>query len=143
MLDKQIGNVLFVNKLYNFITTESNAFEKEVGAVSLNYSIKENSKGYGIIQNMWKSMKKQTQDKMNEEAITFLKEKSINQTIINSLTTPDLLYISLSQCNYDFKNIATMLGVTPHALHMRKQRLKEKLKNSGISDNEISKIIPD
>lgn len=143
MLDKQIENVLFVNKLYRFITAESNAFEKEVGAVSLNYSIKENSKGYGIIQNMWKSMKKQTQDKMNEEAIAFLKEKSIDKTIIDSLTTPDLLYISLSQCNYDSKNIATMLGVSSHALHMRKQRLKDKLKNSGITDNEISKIIPD
>lgn len=142
LLNSQVNNILFVNDLYKYITSESNTFEKEVESLTLSYSIKEKSKGYSQIQNMLKNMKKETQQSLRHASLEFLKSKSISNEVISKLNASDMLLISLTQCNYDFKDIAIVLGVNPHALHMRKQRLIEKLKKSGLSDNEIEKIAP-
>lgn len=143
LLHKQIESTLFVNNLYKYITDESTSFEKQVDTLSHNYSIKEKSSGYETIQNMLKSMKKQTQENLYESSLRFLQEQLINSKVLDVLksNTSDLLLISLTVCRYDFKNIATLLGVSTNALHMRRQRLKEKLKNAGISDIEIAKIL--
>lgn len=141
LLDTQMNNILFVNDMYKYITNESNNFEKEVESLSLSYSIKEKSKGYSQIQTMLKNMKKETQENLRNSSMEFLKSKSIDNEVINKLNSSDMLLISLTQCKYDFKDIAIILGTNPHALHMRKQRLIEKLKKGGVTSQEIYKIL--
>jgi len=145
LLDKQIESVLFVNNLYKYVTSESSAFEKQVDALTHNYTVKEKSKspGYETIQDMLKSMKKQSQEKLHESSLKFLRDQSINSKIIDLLkgNTSDLLLVSLSICHYEFKHIATLLGVSTNALHMRRQRLRDKLKNAGIPSFEIEKTL--
>lgn len=143
LLHKQIESTLYVNDLYKYITNESVTFEKQLDTLAHNYSVKEKSAGYETIQRMLKSMKKQTQENLSDSSLKFLKEQSVNIKIINIIesNTSDLLLVSLTLCHYEFKDIASLLGITTNALHMRRQRLKEKLKNAGISDSEIQKTL--
>lgn len=143
LLDKQVESILFVNNLYRYITSESNAFEKQVDTLTHNLIIKEKSPGYETIQNMIKTMKKQSQENLHQSSLRFLQDQRLNEKILDVLNsnTSDLLLVSLLQCKYEFKNIATLLGSSTNALHMRRQRLKEKLKNAGISDSEIEKLL--
>lgn len=143
LLDKQVESILFVNNLYRYVTAESNAFEKQVDTLTHNLVVKEKSHGYEAIQNMIKTMKKKSQDNLHQSSLKFLQDQHLNEKILEVLdsNTSDLLLVSLLQCKYEFKNIATLLGSTINALHMRRQRLREKLKNAGISDNEIEKLL--
>ncbi len=140
-IEAQMEKVLFANKMYKFITHESGNFESQVNQLTYSYTMRgEKSDGYSKIQNMWQNMKKQTLDSLHKEAVLYLKARSMNESVVESLPTPDVLLLALSMCNYEPKQIAVLLNAKPHALVVRKGRLKEKLRNSGMEESEINKI---
>ena len=140
-IEAQMEKVLFANKMYKFITQESGNFESQVNQLTYTYTMRgEKSDGYSKIQNMWHNMKKQTLDSLHKEAVLYLKARSLAEDIIENLPTPDVLLLALTMCNYEPKQIAVLLNAKPHALVVRKGRLKDKLRNSGMEESEINKI---
>lgn len=135
-LNNQVKNMLYLNNVYKNIAESSASFEKELETLSINYGVKEKSEGYKQIQKLLKNMKKDSQDGLLAMTSDFLLSQFDNRDeIIQQLTTADLLFLSLTKCGYEFKDIAKILGITPHALQMRKQRLKMKLKELNILEN--------
>lgn len=142
LLQSQVQNMLFLTNMYKNITTESVTFEKEVESVSINYGVKEKSEGYGYIQQLLKKMKKDTQNNLTNLTRDFLVNQSVNDSIISSLNPTEMLFLALVRCGYEYKDIAIILNTNMHALQMRKQRLKSKLKNEGMSDQQLDLFLP-
>lgn len=142
LLQSQIQNMLFLTNMYKNITTESVTFEKEVESVSINYGVKEKSEGYGYIQQLLKKMKKDTQSNLTNLTRDFLATQSVNESIISSLNPTEMLFLALVRCGYEYKDIAIILNTNMHALQMRKQRLKLKLKNEGMSEQQVELFLP-
>lgn len=140
LLDKRIKNVVMINALFQNMTLTFTSFENEIEALSVKYGIKEKSKGYEQIQEQQKKLKKMTKDNLSEMAIEFLEGKAVDRKILNTLSSTELSMLALAQCGYESKDVSSILSVTTQALHMRKKRLEEKLRNIGISDGQIAQL---
>ncbi len=140
-LNKQMKNMMYLNSIYKNIAEESAAFEKEIEALSITYGIKEKSKGYEQIRTSLKNMKKETEQRLSELTFDYMETQSVHPKILSTLNSADLLFLSLSYCGYETKDISIIMGVKPHALQMRKSRLIKKLQEINISDTRISSFL--
>lgn len=141
LLRKQMSNMLYLNSIYKNIATESSAFENEIETLSITYGVKDSSKGYDHIRTSLRNMKKETEQRLSELTLDYLETQSVNKKILSLLNNADLLFLSLSYCGYETKDIAVIMGVKPHALQMRKSRLIKKLEDIDVYDSRISSFL--
>lgn len=136
-LNKQVDNILYLNKVYRNLRLAFYSFEKEIETLLISYGIKEKSAGYDQIRLQFKKINKVAEESLGELTLDFLESKKVNQEILSNLKANDLLFLSLLLCGYEPKEIAIILGVNMHTLQMRKIRLTKKLKDLGLSDSLI------
>lgn len=146
LLDHQVGNMKFGIDIYKILTVGLTFFEQELEAQITSFMVKDKdkskSKGYERILSSFKKMKKESLDKVYGLAREFAGSIGLDKNIVEGLNAAEVLLLALIYCQYETKDIANILGISTHALTMRKQRLKLKLKNLGLSDEDNDKLIP-
>ncbi|MFR9165292.1 MAG: hypothetical protein ACLVKO_03310 [Dysgonomonas sp.] len=138
-MEVKMENMNFANRLFHSIAAKLLVLENEIAAIAQAYSMKDSkSKGYAIIEDKIKGIRDDVGSFREKQALAYLKEKKLDASVIESLKGGDHVYLAMAMCGYEFKDIAATLGVKTHALQMRKGRLREKLLNAGLSEQDIA-----
>ncbi len=138
LLHTQIDHFSYNNATLRQIVEQVNSLHKAIQYKTQAGLFHEKSERYSEIQSVIKDTKTIIQQNTGESSKLFLiRQQLLPEEVVSKLSADDAVIISMVYSGEERKNIATTLSTSKQAIYNRIPRLRERLQNYGVSEDQI------